>query len=393
MSHFARIEREMRGQTICLAIGVGCLALWSLYWLSAVLIPFVLAIFIVSGLTPLLSSIESRLSASRLVAVLIASLLGFGLVVVLWSIVWVSVAELKEDAPKYVQGAQAWSDWIPGWIRNPDEMFEGLSFNSKAEDPPAEIADAATPVAGSLDQQTGKNHYFSQLFDNVIKAKLDEIAASLGYVFQTGTMVVIFVFFLLLGSSQASLPMETWKEIDSKIREYIITKSLISFFTALAFGFVLWIFGIPLAAVFALLAFLFNFIPNIGPIIACLLPIPLILFDPDLAVWKMVTVTFLASTVQVVSGNVIEPRMMGESFDVHPIAVLLALMFWSLIWGMIGMFLAVPMTAVMKILFAKFEMTKPLADLLAGRIDGLSFKNFSFSASMDKGEEGEGKKA
>ncbi|CAE7818256.1 unnamed protein product [Symbiodinium microadriaticum] len=99
-----------------------------------------------------------------------------------------------------------------------------------------------------------------------------------------------------------------------------------------------------------------------------------------MALWKMVLVISLSSAVQIISGNVIEPRMMGDSFDVHPIAILLALMFWSLVWGMIGMFLAVPMTAVMKILFAKFEMTKPLADLLAGRIDGLSMQSFNFSS-------------
>ena len=191
----------------------------------------------------------------------------------------------------------------------------------------------------------------------------------------------IFLFFLLLGSSQATLPENTWQEIDTKIREYILTKSLISFFTGLAFGFVLWLFGIPLAAVFALLAFLFNFIPNIGPILACLLPLPLILLDPEIAWWEMTLVITLSSAVQIISGNVIEPRMMGDSFDVHPIAILLALMFWSLIWGMIGMFLAVPMTAIMKILFAKFEMTRPLADLLAGRIDNLSFKNFNFGTT------------
>ncbi|MBI1248055.1 AI-2E family transporter [bacterium] len=404
----ARLEKELRGQTICLAIGIGVLALWGLYWLSPVLIPFVLALFIVSGLTPVLSGIQSRFSTSRLVSVLIASLLGFALVFVLWSIIWVSVAQLGQGGERYVRGAQAWWDRVPDVLKHPDASFQklltwdGSSKNAQGDagssdlESKAEGTDAAN--AGASGEQPGTAAPNDQsdsgpLDDSTLKL-IKELAnlgvkwltGSVSYMIQTGTMVVIFVFFLLLGGSQVSIPAETWREIDQKIREYILTKSLISFFTGLAFGFVLWIFGVPLAAVFALLAFLFNFIPNIGPIIACILPLPLILFDPDMAPWKMTLVIVLSSTVQVVSGNVIEPRMMGDSFDVHPIAILLALMFWSLIWGLIGMFLAVPMTAVMKILFAKFEMTKPLADLLAGRIDGLSFKNFNFSASMDSEE-------
>ncbi|MBA2115712.1 AI-2E family transporter [Bremerella alba] len=391
MSRFASIETEMRRQTICLAIAVGVLALWSLYWLQAVLIPFVLAIFIVSGLTPVLSNIQNRLSTTRLVAVLIASLIGFALVFVLWSIIWLSVAQLRQDGGKYVQGAKAWVDLVPEWVRTPELAFQGLLSGSSHASDVAEavntssINDAAVPMAGTLQQQNsasqqdGPSHdLLSQFLNDTVKHSLNKLTDSMWYMLQTSTMVVIFLFFLLLGSSQATLPENTWQEIDAKIREYILTKSLISFFTGLAFGFTLWLFGIPLAAVFALLAFLFNFIPNIGPILACLLPLPLIVFDPEMAWWEMTIVITLSSAVQIISGNVIEPRMMGDSFDVHPIAILLALMFWSLIWGMIGMFLAVPMTAIMKILFAKFEMTRPLADLLAGRIDSLSFKNFNF---------------
>lgn len=395
MSRFAAIEIEMRRQTICQAIAVGILSLWVLFWLQAVLIPFVLAIFIVSGLTPVLSNIQNRLSTTRLVAVLIASIIGIALVFLLWSIIWISIAQLRQDGGKYVHGAKAWIDAVPEWMRRPEVAFQSLLTSSSdlaSADNLPDVDEAAVPMAGTLDEQvarqnsipaqSGPSHdMIAQLINDSIRDALNRLTGSMGYIIQTSTMVVIFLFFLLLGSSQTTLPENTWQEIDAKIREYILTKSLISFFTGLAFGFVLWLFGIPLAAVFALLAFLFNFIPNIGPILACLLPLPLIVLDPEMTWWGMTLVILLSSAVQIVSGNVIEPRMMGDSFDVHPIAILLALMFWSLIWGMIGMFLAVPMTAIMKILFAKFEMTRPLADLLAGRIDRTSFKNFNFSGT------------
>lgn len=87
----------------------------------------------------------------------------------------------------------------------------------------------------------------------------------------------------------------------------------------------------------------------------------------------MILVISLSSAVQIISGNVVEPKMLGDSVDIHPIVVLLTLMFWGMIWGIVGMFLATPITAAMKILFAKFESTRPLAALMEGRMDVISF--------------------
>ncbi|RCS51854.1 AI-2E family transporter [Bremerella cremea] len=406
MSRIAKLERELRGQTICQAILVGGLALLALQLLRPVLLPFVLAIFIVSGLTPVLSGIESRFSTTRLVAVVIASILGLGLVVLLWSILWVSIAQLADDSEKYQERftemytyvetkLDQTSDWFQSYV-TPGSSNEETSDANQASGSEGEATEnSGSQEASPAGRANGK------LRSNPIKNKIGEMLRSWSdsilrqiqeatvELVTSGTMVVIFVFFLLLGSSQAIPENETWKQIDAKIREYIVTKTLISFFTGIVFAFSLWIFGIPLAIVFGLMAFLFNFIPNIGPILACLLPLPLIILNPELNIFEMFLAITLSSTVQIVSGNVVEPRMMGDSFDVHPIAILLALMFWGLIWGIVGMFLAVPMTAIMKILFAKFEMTRPLADLLAGRIDGVSFKNFYFG----EGDEAEKKAA
>ena len=73
------------------------------------------------------------------------------------------------------------------------------------------------------------------------------------------------------------------------------------------------------------------------------------------------------AAVQVGVGNVLEPKIMGQSLDMHPVTVLLSLMFWGMIWGVAGMFLAVPMTAVIKIVLEHIELTAPVAALLAGQ--------------------------
>ncbi len=97
--------------------------------------------------------------------------------------------------------------------------------------------------------------------------------------------------------------------------------------------------------------------------------IPLIVLHPDLSLAAMATVILLTSGIQVVSGNVIEPKLMGQSFDLHPVVVLLALMFWGMVWGVVGMFLATPITAGLKIVLERIEATRPLALLMAGRFD------------------------
>ncbi|TWU32213.1 AI-2E family transporter [Novipirellula artificiosorum] len=75
--------------------------------------------------------------------------------------------------------------------------------------------------------------------------------------------------------------------------------------------------------------------------------------------------------IQAISGNIIEPQIMGDSSDLHPVTILVALMFWGMMWGIIGMFLATPVTAALKILLQRIESTKPIADLMAGRFPEL----------------------
>jgi AI-2 transport protein TqsA len=133
---------------------------------------------------------------------------------------------------------------------------------------------------------------------------------------------------------------------------------------------ILWGFGLHMAPLFGLLAFLFNFIPSIGSIIATLLPIPIAFAQFQNEPWMILAVVGFPGTVHMTIGNVVEPRLMGRGLELHPVTVLLALAFWGLLWGIVGMVLAVPMVAAMRIVFSHFSSTRPLADLLAGRLPG-----------------------
>jgi AI-2 transport protein TqsA len=184
----------------------------------------------------------------------------------------------------------------------------------------------------------------------------------------TSVVVLIFVFFLLIGSPAIDGGDPTVQEINQQVRSYLALKTVISIFTGLAFGIALRLFGVPMAFTFGVMAFLLNFVPNIGPIVASLLPVPLIILDPDGSLLWMIGVITVTSMIQLISGNIVEPKIMGESSDLHPVTILLALMFWGMMWGVIGMFLATPITAALKIMLERIEQTRPVADLMAGRM-------------------------
>jgi AI-2 transport protein TqsA len=79
-------------------------------------------------------------------------------------------------------------------------------------------------------------------------------------------------------------------------------------------------------------------------------------------------VLLIPGSIQMLMGNVLEPKLMGEGLNLHPVTILLALAFWGLLWGIVGMFLAAPMTAVVRIVFMQFDMLRPMGELMAGKI-------------------------
>ena len=122
---------------------------------------------------------------------------------------------------------------------------------------------------------------------------------------------------------------------------------------------------------FGLLAFLLNFIPSVGSVVATLLPLPIVLVSPEISTKVAVAAIAVPSAIQLVFGNFLEPKIMGESLDLHPATILLSLILWGTLWGVLGMILSVPITVVVKILCERFEGSRPVADLLAGRTDAL----------------------
>jgi predicted PurR-regulated permease PerM len=177
--------------------------------------------------------------------------------------------------------------------------------------------------------------------------------------------VCIFVIFLLAGRNPYAEHSQMYRDVVVNMRRYLGTKVLTSALVGVLVWASLAIIGMELAGVFGVLAFLLNFIPVIGPVIVTVLPIPLAMAQFQ-SLWPVILVVVVPGGIHNVIGNIIEPKLIGKGLDLHPVTIMLALSFWGLLWGIVGMFLAAPITAAIRIVLMQFDTFKPIANLLAG---------------------------
>ncbi len=148
----------------------------------------------------------------------------------------------------------------------------------------------------------------------------------------------------------------------AKVQRYLLVKTLLSAVTGLVFGVYLAALGVDFPVLWGLAAFLFNFIPTVGPAIATIPPIviAILTLGPGSAV--AVAVGLLGANV--VIGNVVEPRMMGEALGLSTLVVFASMLFWGWLWGPVGALLAVPLTMLLRDSLALGPSTRWLAALL-----------------------------
>jgi len=160
---------------------------------------------------------------------------------------------------------------------------------------------------------------------------------------------------------------QTFKDITQQIQRYIATKFLISLLTGAVVGIILWIFNVDFTIVWAVMAFFLNFIPNIGSIIAIILPTVMTLIQYE-SVGYTVLVAGIITLVQNIIGNLLEPKILGDKLGLNPLVILVSLLVWGYIWGIAGMFLSVPLTAVVKIIISNSNSynLQFLSDLMGG---------------------------
>lgn len=400
--------------TVSLAILAFVALAFALVYTRAVMIPFVLALFIVALVSPVQDFQVKRLRFPRIIAALLTLLVVLVIVALVSLLVTYTIQTVVSTARDYSDSM----GYVVNKVLKPLELIyweEEEPLKPQAApgvEPNTSSLHAAASDMATLDANdvagVGLNEVASakrvrklntkQLVSDMKQHILNIATNAAGTIFgliSSVFFVVIFVMFLVMGRDPYATHSETQKNIIGKVRRYVGTKVIISFVTGLLVWFVLSRFGLPLASVFGILAFLLNFIPSIGSVISTLLPLPVAVAqfqvpvppvenevivglgqlgvqgpppEPEMMVaWGTVLlVTAIPGVIQVAMGNVIEPKLMGEGLNLHPVTILLALSFWGLLWGVVGMFLAAPITAALRIVLLQFDTFKPIGRLLAG---------------------------
>jgi len=207
---------------------------------------------------------------------------------------------------------------------------------------------------------------------------LGTVFSSLTGVLSSTFMIILYALFIFLEETYFLIKIrnilnsqgkfvqfvEISERIESSIEKYLWLKTLMSLLTGAMSYLVLLIIGIDTPVFWAFLIFLLNYIPTVGSLIATLFPATYSVIQFGGLHEGIMIIVFIAS-IQVLVGNILEPRMMGHSMNISPLVTIISLAFWGAIWGVTGMFLCIPITVVFMIILSQFERTRPIAIMLS----------------------------
>jgi AI-2 transport protein TqsA len=213
-----------------------------------------------------------------------------------------------------------------------------------------------------------------------VQQRFRDLAASavrVGWEIVSGLVLVFFLVLLMLleapvwrdktrrvlRDERGAATLETITDIAAKVRSYLFVRSVLGLMSAAAAGVWLLVLDVDLVLVWVTLTFLLNYIPNLGSIIA-VIPPSLMAFLQHGPVVGIATLAGLSVFEQVI-GNFIDPRMQGRRLEVSPVVVLVALVFWTWVWGPVGALLAVPMTVALLAAAAHVPGLAGVATMLA----------------------------
>jgi AI-2 transport protein TqsA len=320
----------------------------AMYFLKPVLIPLLLAVFFTLCLAPIIDLQVCYLRINRKLALVTTGLAGV-IVLILLGLMLASVLErVTADFAAYQQQLNQLAERVSQVL-----PLKRLGIKT--------------------DPETGRLELLSdELMGPLVASALGQLRS----VISNGVMVVIFMMFILAGHARTSLrPGSVIAEIERQVKRYINLTVFLSATTAVLITITLAALGVKYALVFGLLIFFLNFIPEIGSVIATLLPMPVVLLSTEMSPTAKVLALVIPTAIEFVMGKLVQAKLLANSLTLHPVAVLAGLIFFGMIWDIPGAFLATPMMVVIRIVFEKTSATRPLARLLAGDLNGFASKS------------------
>jgi predicted PurR-regulated permease PerM len=362
---------------------IGAIVVGTLYIAREVLLPLTLAILLSFVLTPLLLLLR-KVKVPRVLAVIIVVTLAFAIIFGLGWMMSQQASQLAGDLPRYqhvlaekiatLRKSAASSSTLEkaaGALKGiEDELNQSSAPPAPSATPAPSLEDknATKPI---LVQITKPEPRAFEILQSVLGTVLPPLA--------TAGIVILFVIFILLqredlrdrlvrlmGASDMQRATATMNDAATRLSGYFLRQVLINSAYGVFIALGLWAIGIPSPMVWGILAMLMRFVPYVGPFIAAAPPVLLgAVVEPG---WTMMLLTgglFLGS--ELIMGQVVEPLVYGHGTGLSPIAVILSTVFWTWLWGPLGLLLAMPLTVCLVVLGRHVEGLNFLEVLLGDK--------------------------
>jgi len=308
---------------------------------ETILVPFLIAIFISVVCLPSLTWLQKKgIPTALAILIVIAGVAAVSLLMA--TLVGTSLDDFSRNVPQYQESLRQKSQAVIAWVSEkgvtiPEHLMRDV-FNPGA---------AMNLAAGVL--------------------------SKLGNVFTNAFLILLTVIFILFEAASFSVklraishtpgsPDSHFDKVIKNVNRYMALKTLTSLGTGVAVAIWLAVLGVDYPLLWGLLAFLLNFVPSIGSILAAVPPILLALIQFGTGTALLTGLGYLV--VNILIGSVIEPRVMGRGLGLSPLVVFLSLVFWGWVLGPVGMLLSVPLTMTLKIAMDSKEDTRWIAVLL-----------------------------
>ena len=333
---------EHKGAGFILTLAALIIIIAGLKAAQALLVPFLLAFFISIICAGPFHSLQQRKVPAPVALLLVISVVMLGGLVVL-TLIGTSVNDFTNDLPIYQEKLRAQTLTLFDWL---EKM--GVKLSKEV------------------------------LLEHFNPGKIMQSAASMlataGGVLTNSFMILLTVIFILFEAAgmpnklRAALPdaessLGSFEKFITGVRQYLAIKTLVSFGTGLVVTIGLLLLGLDYAPLWGMIAFLLNYVPNIGSIIAAVPAILLALVQLGPIYSVLVAALYLLTNI--IMGNAVEPRLMGQKLGLSALVIFISLVFWGWVLGPVGMLLSVPLTMVVKIALEVNESTRWMAILLS----------------------------
>lgn len=310
--------------------------------------------------------------------------------------VWPLVAAIRDRVPRWL----GWLGPLSGALvvlTLLGAFFAGIGFAARS------LYDLSRDVGPELQERLGSLPFELPDFltggfdpeDKALELSGDLATGALAVLNMTATTIfgiVLILFLMLLMLSEAEnwkakikaiaatrSNTQRWLDIGhvagAKFRAFFMARLIMGIINGLLYGGFLYLVGVEYALLWGLLAVLLSFIPTLGSIVAGVLPTIYVFITRDFGDALVVAAGLLV--IEQVLGNLVDPQVMGRSLAISPLVVLVALLLWTLLWGMAGALLAVPLTVLATVVMARFDETKPAALLLTECEDFAALDDYS----------------